>query len=313
MRVLISGGTGYIAGRLAVHISRAGHQIILGSRKSLEPPEWLPDAEMVQIKWNDQDDLGRICRDIDVVVHAAGMNAQDCLADPVAALHFNGVATARFVEAAVRSGVKRFIYLSTAHVYACPLTGTITEATCPRNSHPYATSHLAGESAVLHAGNSGSIESVVLRLSNSVGAPMHRDVECWSLLANDLCRQAIERKQLTLYGDGGQQRDFIAMSEVEQIIASFLSYGEKDLHPNVFNVGAGVSRTLFSLAKMVQERCEIVHGYKPEIVVNSVDTGGPSLNYRIAVLEKYGVKVDSDLTLELENLLRFCMREFGAS
>lgn len=312
MRVLISGGVGYIGGRLAVHLSRAGHKVVLGSRKPSKPPEWLPDAEMVQTKWNDQVELSRICRNVDAVIHAAGMNAQDCLVDPVAALDFNGFATARFVTAAAEVGVKKFIYLSTAHVYASPLAGTITEATCPRNLHPYATSHLTGENAALHAGHSGLIKSVVLRLSNAVGAPMHRDVNCWGLLTNDLCRQAVERKQMTLYRDGTQLRDFVALSEVARIIASFLGCETKPLQTNVFNLGSAVSLSLLDIAKAVQERCESIQGLKPDIVVNSLDSGGFSLNYRIEALEKHGIKVDPNLTLELENLLRFCMREFGA-
>ena len=312
MRVLISGGTGYIGGRLAVHLSRAGHQIVLGSRKASGSPQWLLAAEMVQTKWNDQDQLRDICRDIDVVVHAAGMNAQDCLVHPVTALDFNGVATARFVAAAARAGVTRFIYLSTAHVYASHLVGTITEATCPRNLHPYATSHLSGEQAVLQAGLVENIESFVLRISNSVGAPVEKNVNCWGLLVNDLCRQAVERERMTLYSSSDQQRDFVPMSELARVVELFLSYEEKDLQTNVFNVGSAVSLSLLDMAKAVQGRCKIVHGFKPDILVNSLDTGGPGLNYRIEALEKHGIKVDPDFAPELENLLRFCMREFGA-
>jgi UDP-glucose 4-epimerase len=150
-KILITGGMGYVGGRLAVHLAQAGHQIVLGSRNASSPPVWLPQAEVLQIAWGDAGALEQSCDGVDVVIHAAGMNAQDCAADPAAALGFNGVATARLVAAACRAGVQRFIYLSTAHVYASPLVGAITEETCPRNMHPYATSHIAGEHAVLYA------------------------------------------------------------------------------------------------------------------------------------------------------------------
>ena len=132
--------------------------------------------EVVRIKWNDESTLERICEGIDVIIHAAGMNARDCAADPLGAMNFNGLATKRLVEAASRSGVKKFIYLSTAHIYASPLVGNITEKTLPQNSHPYATSHLAGESAVLHANDCGIIRGLVIRLSNAYGAPTHKNV-----------------------------------------------------------------------------------------------------------------------------------------
>jgi UDP-glucose 4-epimerase len=144
MRILVIGGFGFVGGRVAKHLHRAGYSIVLGTRQAYSSPEWLRQAEVVQLHWHDAAALERSCRGVDVVIHAAGMNAQDCAADPVSALEFNGLATARLLAAAIRAGVQRFIYLSTAHVYASPLVGTITENTCPRNLHPYATSHLGG-------------------------------------------------------------------------------------------------------------------------------------------------------------------------
>src|SRR3546814_14338280 len=117
------------------------------------------------------------CRGCDAVIHAAGMNAQNCAANPVEALEFNGVATARLVQAAARVGIRRFIYLSTAHVYCAPLTGTITEDTCLRNLHPYATTHLAGENAVLLAVQFGEILGIVLGIANVLGVPAYPEVK----------------------------------------------------------------------------------------------------------------------------------------
>jgi UDP-glucose 4-epimerase len=148
-RVLITGGFGFVGGRLATYLAQKGHHVILGSRITSISPAWLPHAEVIQIDWDDEVALEHICSQVDVVIHAAGMNTQDSTADPIAALAFNGLATARLVTAACWKGVQQFIYLSTAHVYANPLVGVITEESCPRNLHPYATSHLAGEQEVL--------------------------------------------------------------------------------------------------------------------------------------------------------------------
>jgi UDP-glucose 4-epimerase len=265
MRILITGGGGFVGGRLAQHLHQAGHEIILGSRNASRPPDWLPQAEVKQTKWHDGRALEQVCNGADVVIHAAGMNAQDCLTDPVAALEFNGLATARLLEAASRSGVKRFIYLSTAHVYANPLIETITEESCPRNLHPYATSHLAGENVVLSASERGKIEGIVLRLSNAFGAPAHKDANCWVLLVNDLCRQAVQSGKLVLRSSGLQQRDFISITEVVRV-ATTLSTRALDVQLHgVFNVGSGVSQSVLELAQMVQQRCKLVLGFEPEL------------------------------------------------
>lgn len=314
MRILITGGFGFVGGRLAAHLAQAGHQIVLGSRKAIVHPAWLPQGEVVHINWDDAAALERSCKGVDVVVHAAGMNAQDCAARPVAALAFNGVATARLVAAASRTGVQRIMYLSTAHVYAAPLMGTITEETCPRNLHPYATSHLAGENAVLSAGQHGQIQSIVLRLSNAFGTPMHKDVNCWMLLVNDLCRQAVQTRKLVLHTNGQQQRDFISMTEVCRVGERLAAGSKDDLQTGVFNIGASVSQSVLTMANIIQQRCTQVLGYEP-VLRHKNDTESESLEpfiYSISRLNALAIKIDDSYNLtEIDNLLRFCQATFN--
>ena len=313
MRILITGGFGFIGGRLGQYLQQNGHQVILGSRKASCPPEWLPHAEVAQIDWSDSRALELSCNGVDVVIQAAGMNAQDCASDPVAALEFNGLVTARLVAAASRVGVKRFIYLSTAHVYASPLVGTITEETCPRNLHPYATSHLAGEHAVLSANQRGQIEGIVLRLSNAFGAPVHKDVNCWMLLVNDLCKQAVQTRKLVLQTSGLQQRDFIGMPEVCRV-AEHLAVGNgSSTQPSIFNVGSGVSQSVLAMAQSIQQRCAQVLGFEPVLqrVQGEADEPPRMLSYLVDNLAALGIKSDFLENLaEIDNLLRFCQSTF---
>lgn len=313
MRILITGGVGFVGGRLAQHLHQAGYEIILGSRNSISPPDWLPQAEVRQTKWHDGRALEQACNGVDVVIHAAGMNAQDCLTDPVAALEFNGLATARLLEAASRSGVKRFVCLSTAHVYCSPLIGSITEESCPRNLHPYAASHLAGENVVLSAGERGKIEGIVLRLSNVFGAPAHKDGNCWVLLVNDLCRQAVQSGKMVLRSSGLQKRDFIAITQVCRVIEHLSSCDIDALQPGVFNVGSGVSQSVLELAQLVQRRCKLVLGFEPDLLRPETVAGEriEQLVYRPERLAKMGVSLDFDNNMEIDDLLIFCHASFN--
>ena len=97
MRILVTGGFGYLGGRIAQSLSSKGHKIVLGSRKKQYPPKWLPDAKVVQIEWDNSECLLAVCEEIDVIVHAAGMNAKDCLLDPEGAIKFNAKSTYTFL------------------------------------------------------------------------------------------------------------------------------------------------------------------------------------------------------------------------
>lgn len=314
MRILISGGFGFVGGRLAVNLALSGHHIVLGSSKPDRLAPWLPQAELAQMVWDDGGALEHICCGVDVVIHAAGMNAQDCAADPVAALALNGVATARFVAAASRAGVKKFIYLSTAHVYASPLLGIITEGTCPRNLHPYATSHLAGEHAVLGARHRGQIQGIVLRLSNAFGAPVHKDVNCWMLLVNDLCRQAVQTRKLVLHTSGLQQRDFVSLDWICYVVSNIAVMNDASSNLCILNLGAGVSQSVIEIARLIQQRCKESLGFEPILhrPVDGTNEQPSALNYGVDKLTKIGLKISDDTkTMEVDNLLHYCRATFA--
>ena len=82
MRVLITGGFGFIGGRLGHILIKDGIDVILGTRKkNVQPPEWLPKSKVVQTQWDNLSSLENNCKGVDVVVHAAGMNASDCFSN----------------------------------------------------------------------------------------------------------------------------------------------------------------------------------------------------------------------------------------
>jgi UDP-glucose 4-epimerase len=293
-------------------MAQAGHTIVLGSRYAISPPAWLPQADVVQMLWDDAEMLKRVCHGIDVVVQAAGMNAQGCTADPVAAMAFNGLATARLVEAAGRSRVERFVYLSTAHVYASTLAGTIIEETCPRNLHPYAISHLAGEHAVLCADQCGCIQGAVLRLSNAFGAPVRKEADCWMLLFNDLCRQVVTSGRIVLRSDGLQHRDFVPITDVCNAIDHVLRLPCDKFSGQTYNVGGDWSPSVFDVASLIAERYGDIAGVYP--VISRLDPEGhlhAGLHYSTERLSDTGFRLTCDRIDELDELIRFCETSFG--
>jgi UDP-glucose 4-epimerase len=108
MKVLVTGGFGYLGGRLGQSLSaRPEYRVTLGSRGRTDTPSWLPSALTAQTDWTSSASLESACAGNDAVVHLAGMNAADCAADPAAAFEANAVCTARLVAAATATRVRR--------------------------------------------------------------------------------------------------------------------------------------------------------------------------------------------------------------
>lgn len=302
--VLITGGFGLLGGRLGQYLSN-DYNVILGSRSDQDVPDWLYTTEMVKtrkIDWEGEQSLLDACESVDIVIHASGLNAQKCHDDPERALLVNGVYTQRLTNAAVKQGVKKFVYLSTAHVYSDNLTGSITEDMLVTNAHPYATSHIAGEEIVLSATNCGDIEGCVVRIANAFGSPVSKDVNCWMLLMNDLCKQAVVDKSLVLHSNSEIVRDFVTIKDFCAVIGFLME--DRGASGKVVNIGSGKACTIGKMAYRVQINCLDVFGFEPSIVSkDELSMEKQSLDYQTNYLDSAGFEFSNDFDEEIKELL----------
>jgi UDP-glucose 4-epimerase len=302
MNILITGGSGYVGGRVVQHLQKnAAFAVTVGSRRRAP----LAQKNYATINWESAESLATACAGQHTVLHFAGMNEIDCAANPVAALTSNGVNTVRLIEAAKLAGVKRFMYLSTAHVYGSPLVGRMDEHTAPRPVHPYATSKRAAEDAVLTAHYGRSFESLVIRMSNSFGAPVDPGVDRWTLLVNDLCKQAVHEKQLILKSHGAQRRDFIALSDVTNAIEHFLRLDWRAQELPLFNLGGAWAPTVYEVAEIIAKQCSVLFGYLPKIIRPeklATDIDRP-LDYSVEKLLATGFKLSGQAEAEISDTL----------
>jgi UDP-glucose 4-epimerase len=313
-RILITGGMGYVGGRVAQTLAETAHfQLALGTRQAQRPPAWLPGSDVVLIDWSSPESIRAVCEGVDIVLHLAAMNEIESARDPAGALQVNGVNSIRLLQASQASGVERFVYLSTAHVYGAPLAGRIDESTCPRPVHPYATSHRAAEDAVLAAHDEKRLTGVVLRLSNAFGAPAHPGVNRWTLLVNDLCRQAATDRRLVLRSAGLQRRDFVTLHDVGRALAHVLELPPQRLGDGILNIGGAWAPRVIDVAELVQARCSVVLGFTPAIVRPEPAAGEMTLDldYRIDRLLATGFALTGDRDAEIDATLRLCCTAAG--
>jgi UDP-glucose 4-epimerase len=232
-----------------------------------EPAPWLEvEQEMCDLCAIDRAELAARCAGAQAIVHLAGENEVVAARDPPAALSSTVTASMSVARAARDAGVARLVYLSTVHVYGERMAPgvTLTEDMRPEPRSPYAISRLASEH--VSAGLTGDgCELVILRLSNSVGAPRHPSVDRWSLLANDLARQGAVDGRLALRTAGAQWRDFVALDDVCAAIAAAARTDGAGLAPGTYNLASGTPRTVLDLAHLIQDAFERRTGRRPPL------------------------------------------------
>jgi UDP-glucose 4-epimerase len=260
-----------------------------------------------------EQDLARFTAGTDAVVHLAALDAAACASDPQAAVDLNVAATERLLQAAQACGTRRFVYLSTIHVYRAPLSGVIDESSIADPEHIYAVTHRDAENLVLAA--SGKMETVVVRLSNAVGPPSHEPCNCWHLVANDLCRQAVTDRALLLKSAGFQHRDFVPMTDVVNALDHLLDAPLVEPGGSVFNLGGNRSMSVRALAGLVADRSEALLGYAPEIRVPDGEAGEPGTPFTFSneKIEEAGFTERAELGDEIDACLRYCSGNFSGS
>lgn len=311
MKILITGGFGYVGGRLARHLALSGHEIFIGSRTFQSKLSSLVKLSVIVMDWGDERSLLNACKNIDVIIHAAGMNAKECLENPELALEVNGVATESLVRAASKQLVSQFIYLSSAHVYTDNLSGVISEKHEITNLHPYATSQVVGEQATINGHSNVAMHTVVVRLANAIGAPLAKNVNCWMLVVNDLCKQAALDRRMVIRGPSSEVRNFITMTDVCMGLEFLLTNRQDLLDPLICNMG-DKTKTIGNIASAIKSIYLEERGINLEIIKLSKDRPETqNLDFRSSVLADIGYQWSSNFKEELIELVKFCEFEFS--
>lgn len=254
MRVLVTGGAGFIGSHVVERLVEEGFKVTVLddlSTGSLENLEQVSDeVEFVRGDVRDPEAVARALRGVELVVHeAAIVSVEESIRDPLRVNSVNVDGTLNLLEACHRAGVKRLVYASSASVYGDDPTLPKREDMEPRPKSPYAASKHAGELLCLAYTELGRLEAVVLRYFNVYG-PRQRGGPYGGAMSSFISR-ALRGEPPVIYGDGGQTRDFVYVGDVaEATVRALLS--ERAVG-QVVNVATGRPVSLNELARMVVE------------------------------------------------------------
>ena len=182
---------------------------------------------------------------VSAVLHeAAQVSVPESVADPVRSYQVNVMGTQYLLEAARAAGVERFLFAASAAAYGNSPEVPKREAMIPEPCSPYASGKIAGEHLLRVWGLCYGMRTVALRYFNVFG-PRQADNSPYTGVIAIFARALLEGRAPTIFGDGGQTRDF---TPVENVVAANLLALEADLEPGaVINVGGQVSVSLNDL------------------------------------------------------------------
>jgi len=239
-KVLITGARGFIGKYLSASLLRQGAKV---TGLTIDGSAGEDTVTWVKGDITSPASIKGICRDIDVVFHLAAISNVDAsIRDPVRTFNTNTFGTASLLEESRAGGVKKFVYISTAHVYGVPRYVPVDEQHPVVPREPYAGSKIASEQIVQAYGNAYGIGFAILRPFNVFGAGQDP-----SFLIPGVIQQALKNRSIKV-GNTDPTRDFLY---VEDCIRGFICVAEKG--SGIFNIGSGKEQSIASVVRSIRD------------------------------------------------------------
>jgi UDP-glucose 4-epimerase len=249
MKYLVTGGAGFIGSHIVTALVERGDEVRVYDNLSTGKAENLAHlgkrVELMQGDLLDPKQLEKAVAGVDVVFHQAAMaSVPRSLAEPAASHAACATGTLHVLDAARRGGVKRVVYAGSSSAYGNQPFIAKRESDLPAPISPYAAAKLAGEGYCQAFAASYGLETVVIRYFNVFGPRQDPNGE-YSAVIPKFVVMMLAGKRPTVFGDGGQSRDF---TYVENVVLGNLAAAESPAASGrVFNVACGKQYSLLEL------------------------------------------------------------------
>src|SRR3984893_5477374 len=249
MRILITGGAGFIGSHRAEYFHRdAAVRVLDDLRAGLSCNLRGLDIEFVHGSVLERGLLSQVMRDIDYVYHLAALvSVPETVREPHTCVELNVTGILNVLEAAANAKVRKLCFSSSAAVYGDNPIVPKREDMCPEPRSPYAVTKLDGEFYCRQFSETGRLETVALRFFNVFG-PLQAPAGPYGAAVPVFFQRALAGRSLTIFGDGSQTRDFIY---IKDIVAALEFATHTPGLKGVFNAGYGDQITILELAQRI--------------------------------------------------------------
>ena len=278
MRVLITGGSGFIGSHLAEHFQGQAEVRVLddlrtGFRSNLEGL----DVEFIAGSVCDRDLVREAVQDVDYVFHLAALvSVPESMEKPSECVDINVNGLLNVLEESAAAGVRKLCFASSAAIYGDNPTVPKLETMLPEPKSPYAITKLDGEYYCGMFQAEGRLQTACLRFFNVFGSRQDPNGP-YAAAVPIFFQKALSGEPITIFGDGGATRDFIF---VKDIVAALIFLAENESVTGVFNAGYGRQTSVKELAESILE----LTGSSSEIVYAPERAG--DVRHSLASVEK---------------------------
>ncbi len=251
MRVLVTGGAGFIGSSIVEHFHKEAEVRVLdnlrtGYRENIEAF----DVELIVGSITDRTAVTRAMQGVDYVFHLAAMiSVPESMEKPCQCVEINTTGTLNVLQAAAEAGVKKLCLSSSAANYGDNPTVPKVETMIPEPKSPYAVTKLDGEYYCRIFHDEGWLNTACLRYFNVFG-PRQDPKSQYAAAIPIFIHRAVCNEPITIFGDGGQTRDFIF---VRDVVAANVYMATSEELTGVYNVAYGQCRTIRETAEKIIE------------------------------------------------------------
>jgi UDP-glucose 4-epimerase len=251
VRVLVTGGAGFIGSHLVQHFQGKADVRVLDNLRTgyLENLDGF-EVEFIKGSILDRHVLSQAMKGVDYVFHLAAMiSVPESMSCPGDCVEMNTIGTLNVLEAAAEAGAKKLCFSTSAAVYGDNPIVPKREEMYPEPKSPYAVTKLSGEYYCGMFAAEGRLATTCLRYFNVFG-PRQDPGSQYAAAVPIFVSRALKGETITIFGDGEQTRDFIYVKDIVAANAFFATHQDMG---GVYNVAYGGSITINDLATRIVE------------------------------------------------------------
>lgn len=251
MRILVTGGAGFIGSHLVKALVQNNHDVIVLDNLSTGKQEYLPNEVMLLERDICKPDSFADLGSVDVIFHlAAQVNARASVEDPIHDADTNILGTVNVLEFAKNSDIQQIIFTSTCGVYGDQDQLPINETESCEPISGYGVSKYCAEQYIQLYDRLHKIPATIFRFANVYGPRQYRGEN--SGVISIFAHLAKEGSPLTVYGDGKQTRDYLAVQDI--VDAFLLVLDNPSSNVVVYNLGTGEPTSLLDVIDMINKQ-----------------------------------------------------------